>query len=490
VFDPARVTATQLLAALESGELGARALVQALVDRIEALDPALNAVVARRFEAALAEADAADGLRRSGRPVPPLLGLPVTIKDSLEVAGLPATCGSPQLRDYRPAADAPVVRRLREAGAIVLGKTNVPLYASDFQTFNELHGITRNPWALDRTPGGSSGGAAAALAAGFAAAELGSDLAGSLRLPAHFCGVLALKPTWGLLPQGGSLLGPRPVLRERDLAVVGPMARGADDLALLLEVLTAPERAAGQDGLLPAPAAVTTLRVAAWLDEPFCPLDPSLRAVLERALGRLADAGLRIQTDRPAGLDAAAFFESHCALMYGEMSGELPDEVFAFQQRRARQRRHPAGDRLARGLAQSHRDWLAAREAQALARRKMAEFFSGHDLLLCPVAPTCAPPHDARRLEQREQPAAGQLLPVLQHMFWLMLASTTGLPAVVVPVGTDDAGLPVGLQVIAPPRAERRALALAAFIERELGGFRPPPAGPQGFRPAAGGDDS
>lgn len=488
MINPASATATQLLAALDRGELGARALVQALVDRIEALDPALNAVIARRFDAALAEASAADSLRRSGRPVPPLLGLPVTIKDSLEVAGLPATCGSPQLRDYRPEANAPLVSRLREAGAIVLGKTNVPLYASDFQTFNEIHGVTRNPWALDRTPGGSSGGAAAALAAGFSAAELGSDLAGSLRLPAHFCGVHALKPTWGLLPQAGSLLGPRPVLRERDLAVVGPMARGADDLALLFEVLTAPERAAGQDGLLPAPAEVTSLRVAAWLDEPFCPLDSPLRAVLERALERLGNAGLRIRMDRPAGLDAAAFFETHCALMYGEMSGELPDDVFDFQRRRARQRKHPVGDRLARGLTQSHRDWLAARESQALARRQMAAFFATHDLLLCPVAPTCAPPHDPRRLEQRQQPAGGQVLPVLQHMFWLMLASTTGLPAVVLPVGTSDDGLPAGLQVIAPPRAERRALALAAFIERELGGFQPPPEGPDGFRRTAGRD--
>lgn len=488
MIDPPSATATQLLAALDRGELGARQLVQVLVARIEALDPALNAVVARRFESALAEAETADARRRSGGAGPPLLGLPVTIKDSLEVAGLPATCGSPQLRDYRPAADAPVVRRLREAGAIVLGKTNVPLYASDFQTFNELHGVTRNPWALDRTPGGSSGGAAAALAAGFSAAELGSDLAGSLRLPAHFCGVFALKPTWGLLPQAGSLLGPRPVLRERDLAVVGPMARSAADLSLLFEVLTAPERAAGRDGLLPAPAAASTLRVAAWLDESFCPLDPSLRAVLERALTRLAAAGLRIEPGRPDGLDAAAFFETHCALMYGEMSGELPDEVYEFQQRRAGQRKHPGGDRLARGLTQSHRDWLAAREAQVRARGQMVAFLSGHDLLLCPVAPTSAPPHDARRLEQREQPAGGQVLPVLQHMFWLMLASTTGLPAVVVPVGTDEAGLPVGLQVIAPPRAERRALALAAFIERELGGFRTPPEGPEGFRPTAGSD--
>ena len=382
MIDPACATATQLLAALDGGQLAARTLIQSLADRIELLDPALNAVIARRFDAALAEADSADVLRRSGRPAPPLLGLPVTIKDSLEVAGLPTTCGSPQLRDYRPEADAPLVRRLREAGAIVLGKTNVPLYASDFQTFNELHGVTRNPWALDRTPGGSSGGAAAALAAGFAAAELGSDLSGSLRLPAHFCGVLALKPTWGLLPQAGSLLGPRPVLRERDLAVVGPMARSAEDLALLFEVLTAPERATGQDGLLPAPGEVTTLRVAAWLDEPFCPLDPSLRVVLERALERLGAAGLRIHADRPPGLDAGAFVETHCALMYGEMSGEWPDDVFDFQLRRARQRKHPVGDRLARGLTRSHRDWLAAREAQALARRQMADLFTRHDLLL------------------------------------------------------------------------------------------------------------
>lgn len=445
----------------------------------------LNAVVVRRFATAREEAAAADRALRDGHPPGLLHGLPITIKDAIDLAGLPTSCGADPPVAPQSTIDALAVARLRAAGAVVLGKTNLPLYASDFQTTNEPFGTTANPWALDRTPGGSSGGGAAAIAAGFSAAELGSDLAGSLRLPAHFCGVCALKPTHGLVPLQGARFGPGALTRDRELAVLGPMSRDVSGLARLFEVLAGPGPVEARGWSLKLPDAMPcpgSRPVALWLDDPFCPPDPAVREGLASLADRLAAAGLRLAGAGPAGFDAQAFFELHCRLMYGELCGELPDDVFAWQQRRASQRKHPVADRLARGLTQSHRDWLAARERQATWRLRFEAFFSEWRLLLCPVAPTVAPPHDSTRLELREQPLGGQPAPVLQHMSWLLPASTLGLPAAVVPAGLDPDGLPYGLQVIGPRFADRDVLAMAAWIEQVRGPMPEPIWSDAGYR--------
>ncbi len=466
-------SATELLGRLRAGELSAHELTTALIARIEALNPRLNAVVATRFEAALAEARAADAARARRAPVGALHGLPMTIKDTIEVTGLPTTCGAPALRDYRPAEDAEAVRRLRQAGAIVLGKTNVPLFGGDLQTFNEVYGETRNPWAAERTPGGSSGGAAAALAAGMVPAEIGSDLCGSLRIPPHSCGICGFKPSYGAVSQRGSLLGGPGSLLEPDLCVVGPLARFADDLQLLFEVLRA-RRA-------PAADAIDTgrLRVAAWLEAPICPLGAGVREVLETALDALSSNGVRIDPAARPAFAAEKYFETHCALMYAAMSITVPDDIYDYFRRRAASAR-PGGatptDELAAGLTQTHRDWLRASEAGARLRRVWADFFRDHDLLLCPVAPTTAAPLDQRRLDQRYLAIDGVEYPYLQHLFWVMLASTGHLPAAVVPAGIAADGLPVGLQIIGPAGADDRVLACARRVEQVLGGFRPPAA--------------
>ncbi len=466
-------SASALLGRLRAGELSSRELTAALIARIEALNPGLNAVVATRFEAALEEARAADEGRARGGSMGALHGLPMTIKDTIEVTGLPTTCGAPALRDYRPAGDAEAVRRLRRAGAIVLGKTNVPLFGGDLQTFNEVYGETRNPWAADRTPGGSSGGAAAALAAGMVPAELGSDLCGSLRIPSHSCGVCGFKPSYGAVSQRGSLLGGPGSLVEPDLCVVGPLARSAEDLRLLFDLLR--KRA------VPGPGAEDAgrLRVAAWLDAPICPLGADVRAVLDAALAGLAASGMRIDGAARPLFDDNRYFATHCALMYGAMSVTVPEEIFDYFRRRAAQARPGAmapSDELAAGLTQTHRDWLHASEAGAQLRRAWAVFFADHDLLLCPVAPTTAAPLDQRRLDQRGLAIDGVEYPYLQHLFWVMLASTGHLPAAVVPAGIAADGLPVGLQIIGPEGADDRVLACAQRVETVLGGFRPPPA--------------
>ena len=217
-------SAAECVSALRRGDVKAVELVDEAIARIEALNPRLNIVVATDFERARSKALAADAALAASESVGPLHGLPITVKDSFETADLVTTCGSPELRDHVPDASAVAVQRLTEAGAIVLGKTNLPLFASDFQSYNDVYGLTRNPWDPERTVGGSSGGAAAALAAGLVPLEIGSDIAGSIRIPAHFCGVYGHKSSHGIIPLRGHLLGPPGTLATPDLLVAGPMA--------------------------------------------------------------------------------------------------------------------------------------------------------------------------------------------------------------------------------------------------------------------------
>ncbi|HET8707899.1 MAG TPA: amidase family protein, partial [Pseudomonadales bacterium] len=230
-------SAKSLLQAMQDGALSSRQLLELYIKRIEQKNAEINAVVATDLEAARKRADAADAARANGELWGPLHGLPMTIKDTYEVPGMPCTAGAPMYRNHQPSRAAVAVQKLIDAGAIIFGKTNVPLFASDLQSYNKIYGTTNNPWNKALTPGGSSGGAAAALAAGFTAAELGSDIGGSIRTPAHFCGVYGHKVTHGIISMRGHVPGPPGTLGEPDLAVAGPMARAAGDLALLLDVV-------------------------------------------------------------------------------------------------------------------------------------------------------------------------------------------------------------------------------------------------------------
>src|SRR3954469_19581134 len=233
-------TAGDLVKMLADRQVSSRELVDSAISRIEALDPKINAVVVRDFDRARAAADAADPAPAKGERRA-LLGVPMTVKEHYAVAGLPTTRGDPKHKGWKAEVDALVVQRLKAAGGVILGKTNVPLNLADWQSFNEVYGTTNNPWDLSRSPGGSSGGSAAALAAGFVPLELGSDIGGSLRAPAHFCGVYSHKPSLDLVPQRGSGYPKTPAILVRgDMSVIGPMARSANDLALLLSVVAGP----------------------------------------------------------------------------------------------------------------------------------------------------------------------------------------------------------------------------------------------------------
>lgn len=450
------------------------------------LNPGLNAVVATDFAAARIRAEAADAAIARGESWGPLHGLPITLKDTWEVAGFTTVVGSPSLKDYRPKATAPAVQRLVDAGAIVLGKTNTPLFASDVQTFNRVYGTTNNPWDATRTPGGSSGGAAAAVAAGLATLELGSDLAGSIRLPAHFCGIYGHKPSRGLVPMRGHVPGMPGTLAESDLVVAGPMARSAEDLALMLPLLAgplAPEAAAWTLDLPAAPARpLAQWRIHACLDDPSAPLDPAVRDTLGAAVEKLRQAGCRVETGPIPGVDLDAVYEDYFALMSALFGPGLNPKKFAqaawgarFAGLFGRDRPNSLG-RFLRHTTASHRDWLIAHERREKLRARLTEWLSACDVLLMPVSPTAAPPHTQKGLlySRRIAVGAGQR-PYADQFRWIALATLAGLPATTLPAG-QTGGLPVGLQAIGAPLHDLTTIEFARLAAPVLGGFQAPPS--------------
>jgi amidase len=406
----------------------------------------------------------------------------MTVKDCFEVAGLPAANGVTELQSYRPQHNAAAVQRLLDAGAIVIGKTNVPAYSLDLQTFNEPFGTTRNPWNPERTPGGSSGGAAVALATGITSIEIGSDLAGSLRIPAHSTGVCSLKPSFGVVPTAGLLFPGPGVLRTPDLVVAGPLARCVADLRLLLEVMAgsaATDAAAGRLALPPARASAAALRVAAWLDDGVCPVEPRVAAVLSATVSTLEQAGVSVDANARPAFDPDEHFRTFFRLMYGELGAVFPDSIWraisAAAKRGADDGAWTPLTVMPAAIVQTHRDWLAACEQRETYKTAWREFFMYHDVLITPVSPATAFAHDQRPFEERRIKLRGRDYAYMQQSFWCALATTAGLPAVVVPIGIAADGLPVGLQIIAPYLGEHTALEFAGLVERLTGGFRPPP---------------
>jgi amidase len=480
--------AAELCRLLARGEVSSVELLDHYLQRVDDLNGPLNAVVALDADRARARAAAADAARTRGESWGPLHGLPMTIKDAFETEGLVTTSGAPELRDHVPAADATAVARLKGAGAVVFGKTNLPLYAGDVQTYNEVYGRTNNPWALDRGPGGSSGGSAAALAAGLTGFELGSDIGGSIRNPAHYCGVFGLKPTWNLVPPRGHVPGPPGTLGNTDVGTFGPMGRSAADLALGLDVLAGPDDADGVAWRLDLPPArnggqLAGLRVATWFDDPFAPIAADVRARLDGAAAALAGGGATVvPLEPPVGMGELA--RSWERLVLPVVFAGMPEEVFAGFAAGAAglPPTEPDEDpnvRSLRAITARHRDWLRADEARARHRAAFAELFRHHDVVLVPVAPTAAFPHDTgTQIPARTIEVDGETRPYMENIYWNGGIGTLLLPVAVPPVGRTPGGLPVGVQVVAAHLEDRTAIAVAAHLERLLGGFSPPPAFP------------
>ena len=483
--DVAFRSATELVQALKAKEVSSRELLEIYLARIERLNPSINAVVTLDAERALHAAQVADRALARGEDFGPLHGLPMTVKDALETAGMRTTSGAPELAEHIPEADAVAVGRLRRAGAVIFGKTNLPLYAGDCQTYNEVFGTTNNPWDLNRGPGGSSGGSAAALAAGLTGFELGSDIGGSIRNPAHFCGVYGLKPTYGLVPLRGHIPGPPGSLLEPDVGVVGPMGRAVDDLALGLDVLVGPEddRARAWTLALPGPrhGSLAEYRVAAWLDDPACPVDGQVLEVLAGAADGLRDAGAKIDDRARPGFtlsEAAGIWEQ---IVGGIMSLGIPEAVFQMACQAAEVPRQPDEPwlmRSARMAAQRLREFVPACEHRERLRAAWVDFFRDYDVLLCPVTATAAFPHDHsdRVMGERTLTVNDQAAPYWNaNCWWAGMIGVCLLPSVVVPLGLNRSGLPVGVQIVGPYLEDRTALDVAARISEVLGGFQAPP---------------
>ena len=448
--DVALWPAHRLAEGIRRREFSSREMLELYLDRIERLNPPLNAVVSLDPDGARGAADAADAAVARGDAIGPLHGVPMTVKDTFDTAGLRTTCGVPAW-DRVPDRDAEAVARLRAAGAVIFGKTNVPAMAGDWQTFNPIFGVTNNPWDTARSTGGSSGGAAAALAAGLTALELGSDIAGSIRLPSNWCGVYGHKPSWGLVPQLGHLPPPPGALSAADLAVMGPLARDVADLELALDVVAGPDAADATAWRLDLPPArasnLARMRVATWLDDPSYPVEPEVAAVLQSAVAALTGAGANVVDDEPpVGLPEVV--RLHMELLYPLMDPTSPLR---------------------------HREWLAANERRARIRAQMADYFRQVDALLMPVAMMPAIAHDhLEPMADRVLALADGSRSYLDLFGWVGLPTVAYLPATAVPVGRTAGGLPVGIQVVGPYLEDRTTLAVARGIERVLGGFVAP----------------
>jgi len=481
--EPAFRSATALAAAIRAREIGSRELLEHYLKRVERHNPALNAIIVSDLRRARQRADEADAALARGESWGPLHGLPMTVKESFDVIGLPTTWGLTELKENIPTANALAVDRLLAAGAVIFGKTNVPVLLSDSQSYNPVYGTTNNPWDTSRTPGGSSGGAAAALAAGLTGLELGSDIGGSIRNPAHYCGVFGHKPTYGIAPPRGQAL--RGSVAASDISVIGPLARSAEDLAFALDIIAGPDpiEAAGWRLDLAAPRgkALADFRIAVMLDDPNCEVDHEVQDILQRLVDFLAGQGVQVSDRARPDIDTTKLHTVYIKLLRAATSRRLTEEVFGRHVEAAHgldPADHSYFAHMMRGITLTHRNWLAGNEERHRLRLKWAEFFRDYDLLLCPVTAGAAYPHDhdhegerwKRMIQINGRPAL-----TINDLFWAGLSGLVYLPATVAPAGLTATGLPVGVQIVGPQYGDRSCLAFAGLLEHAYRGFVPPP---------------
>jgi amidase len=472
-------SASRAAEAIRAGEVTSAELTNHILERIERFNPSLIAIVTLNRNQALARAREADEAIARGEIWGPLHGVPITVKDCFETAGVLTTAGSPSLSDHVPEEDAPAVVRLRAAGAVILGHTNSPVMAGDWQTYNEIFGTTNNPWDPAMTPGGSTGGGAAALAAGLTYLSLGSDHGGSIRVPAHFCGLYGHKPSIGVVPFRGHIPQVYPPL----LPVAGPLARSPEDLMLALRVMGGPDsnEAIAYDWSLPPARGerLSDYRIGYVLDHPNCPISGEVKEAIASAIEKLKGKVASLDEGWPPDVDPVAQWATRQYLGAFSRGPFLKEEDFEAMRERAKAQDGSRESIQALAWTAPFTRFQRAYRERTEAREVWLKYFKEHDAFIVPVSFTTAFPHNHsepfwdRRIPTTEGPRAYEDL-----VFWVSFATLAGLPATVAPVGTTASGLPVGIQIIGPYLEDATPIDVAAKTAGLFGGFKPP----EGYR--------
>ena len=478
IFDSAH----EILEKIKQREVSSLEVLESFLAQVEKVNPTINAIVALDIERAKEKAIEADNKINLKSKLGPLHGLPMTIKDAFEVEGIVSTGGNPAWKDNIPKRNAEAVQRLVDAGAIIFGKTNVPFLSSDLQSFNKIYGTTNNPWDLERTPGGSSGGSAAALAAGMTPLELGSDIGGSIRVPAHFCGLYGHKPSYNIISEVGHMPPPPgSILTGNGLSVAGPLARSPEDLEIALDVLVSAQEQDSQAWKVKLPKARTKkikeLKIAVWPDEPYAEADNEITNLIKDTAEDLKHAGAKVET-----VDLPISFEEidkiYSLLLNPLMLAGSPKETFETLAK-LNESLDPNDiselAKVARGSVLKHADWVLVNAMRQNMRQKWREFFNKFDVILCPTCITPAFKHNHNPVHERKLAINGKDDEYLRATLWAGPAVSAGLPSTNVPIGMSSNNLPISMQITGPYLEDKTCLEVAKFVRNIRGGFKIPP---------------
>ena len=472
-------SAVQLAALIRRKKIGCFELLEHFLARIERYNPKLNAIIWLDKDRARKRAKAADAALKKGKRFGPLHGVPMSIKESYQVAGSPTTWGAPSMKENVTDETAVSAQRMIDAGVTLFAKTNVPLMLADWQSYNVVYGVTRNPWDLDRTPGGSSGGSSAALSAGLTGIDAGSDIGSSIRNPAHYCGVFGHKPTYGLITYRGHAL-PNSVAPP-DISVVGPLARSADDLEAALDIMAGNDPDDGGYLKVALPKCEKTslkqFRVAVKLSDPASDVDHEYIDQLQGLVDKLAKAGAKVKEAAP-DIDTARLNDVYIRLLRAATSARMPEaEIEDWKRALAGGETDEFLARAVDGVTMTHRRWLQLNNERHQMRLKFNAFFKDYDILLCPVAASAAFPHDHEhegKRWRRRITVNNKRAPATDQLFWAGYSGLVYLPSTVGPSGITPSGLPTGYQAIAAQGRDKTSIAFAKLVEKAFGGFEPP----------------
>ena len=475
-------SALELADRIRRREITSEALLDHYLERVDRFNGDLNAIVVDVRDAAREQARAADAATEKGKSSGPLHGVPMTVKESYNLAGTPTTWGNPDWRDNVAKEDAEAVKKLKQAGAIVFGKTNVPISLADFQSYNEVYGTTNNPYDHTRIPGGSSGGSAAALAAGLTALEAGSDIGGSIRNPAHFCGVFGHKPTHNLVWMRGHS-PPGDMRGTPDISVIGPLARSAADLDAVVRLVAGPDHIARRGYRLDLPELkgnkLAGLRVAVWKEDEMCPVSAEVSARVSKVADCLRAAGALVDENARPDFTSAHSHEVYQNLLQTTMASRMPDADYESLKGYVASLApddDSATAQVLRAQVASFKEWSRNNELRHHLRWKWHAFFENFDVVLTPMMPTAAFPHDHRPFGERTLLVDNDERPYFEQVFWAGLSGVSFLPSTVIPTGLNESGLPIGVQIIGPEFSDLITIGVARALEAEGFRFTPPPA--------------